>query len=196
VIDGGANVGHVTEACARIVGPAGMVIAVEPDPRCHTPLDALASRFECVRVVRAALEQDDFPSTLYLADRTTESSLLRNAVRDVVEERQVDSITIDQLTKRTVKAVKLDLQGGEYAALWGASYTMGRCHHWIVELWPHVLGPLKGELLLWLFQNLDFNVLWMDAGYPVADYKDVLAYLKADHERHEHINVVFKRAGA
>jgi FkbM family methyltransferase len=172
-----------------------MVIAVEPDPRCLPTLQVLAAVHDRLRIVPAALNRDGYRDIFYQADQSVQSSLDRKAVRDVIAEFPVDGVTLDTLTSRPVHAVKLDLQGGELDALRGGPTLMGRCHRWCVELWPSVLGPVKGELLLWMFQNMDFNVHWMDDGYPVADYKDVLAYLKTEHEPHEHVNVVFQRAG-
>ena len=57
-VDVGANVGILTARLARLVGPSGRVIAVEPSPRCLDDLQRVVDALEeanHVSVVQAAL---------------------------------------------------------------------------------------------------------------------------------------------
>ena len=49
-VDVGANIGYFTVLGSRLVGPAGRVFAVEPDPRNLSILQANLDRFRCSNV--------------------------------------------------------------------------------------------------------------------------------------------------
>lgn len=193
VIDGGANVGGFTKVAAETVGPTGTVFAVEPDPRCAEALQALPPP---VRYVPAALTQRPGPVRLYQGHHSPQSSLVKG-VGDVVAELDVAGVTLDSLTDTRVRAVKLDLQGGESAALYGASRLMGACPYWCVELWPHAMRKIgssprtASEWIFWLFANFDYRIHTMAAGYPETTYRQIKDWVEADHEPTSHINVIF-----
>ncbi len=120
-IDGGANTGTVTEAMAKAVGPTGRVYAVEPDSRCHNALEGLAEQYGCVRPIPMALTMLRGPIMLQLGQQTQQSSVVRAALEGDYGEDLVLGASLDAMTDQPVALVKLDLQGGEWAALHGAS---------------------------------------------------------------------------
>lgn len=191
VIDGGANVGGFTRAAAETVGPTGLVYAVEPDPRCYDALQALAAQFAQVRPVLKALDTYEGQTNLTRGKHSQQSSLLSAAVPDKDGEVAVECVTLDSLHTGKVAAVKLDLQGGEPAALMGAPNLLTACPLWCVELWPWAHGN-RIDFILWLFANFDYQVYGLEPHGPELNYQELLAWSRETLEPTCHINVVFK----
>lgn len=199
-IDGGANVGVVSDAAARLVGPSGVVLAVEPDPRNLPRLHELARAHPQITVIHGALTAHGKEVLLIQGEKSEQSSLYRPCVEGAIGETWVGSVKLDQLYAGPVRAVKLDLQGAEVDALKGAWRLLSEVNpQWCVELWPHALQRLGTsaevlpEVLLYLFANFDYRAHWMDPGYPEVSYDELRAYLTATHEPNEHVNIVFER---
>ena len=195
VIDGGANMGGFTIAAAETVGPSGRVYAVEPDPRCADTLRGLEKRFPQVTFIPAALVSSPGRVLLHQAKNTEQSSLVHGAVSDRIGEIEVDGITLDSLTTKRVKAVKLDLQGGESEALHGAPMVAAGKPSWCVELWPHAMrqrGIPMAHWILGLFRGTDYRARTMADGYPETTYEELLAWcLDEKHPEYQHINALF-----
>lgn len=193
VIDGGANKGGFTIAAAETVGPTGRVFAVEPDPRCADALRELEARFSQVTFIPAALVAEPGRVLLTQGDKSEHSSLVRAAVTDKLAEIEVEGVTLASLTTAPVKAVKLDLQGGERHALLGASHLLVTGPQWCVELWPHAMRRAGGEIgIASLFRELGYCARTLADGYPETPYDDLLAWcLDETHPETKHINVLF-----
>ncbi|MGK5638005.1 FkbM family methyltransferase [Streptomyces sp. URMC 126] len=67
-LDIGANVGYYTTMASRLVGPDGVVVAIEPAPALHAELQANAALNHCenVRPVRAAITASQGDVILYV----------------------------------------------------------------------------------------------------------------------------------
>jgi FkbM family methyltransferase len=178
VIDGGANKGGFTKAAAEAVGSRGRVFAIEPDPRCHGELDALALTLPQVTVLPVALDYRKGVTTLRRAKHPEQSSLYETAVKEPLDTLEVQTL------------VKLDLQGAEPDVILGGSGLLGRCPNWCVEIWPHALQH-RLDFLLWAFANFDYSLRWMDAGYPEGRFDELRAWAKQDLAAYQHINVIF-----
>lgn len=138
VIDGGANLGEFSVMMAQAVGKEGLVYAVEPDPRCHHALQQITVDYSQVLMVKAALSSERDTRVLHQGTRSTESSLIREAVVEREGWTRVQAMRLDDVTTLTPSLVKLDLQGGEPDALDGATRLMSVCPKWVVEVWPKV----------------------------------------------------------
>lgn len=126
--DLGANAGYHTLMAARAVGPAGRVVAVEPDPgTCEILREQLQlNGMENCTIVQAAI-----------ADRTDRALLVRrasdprgNALREIdnpaIDNKEGDvvevpSLTMDELAARhpAPRLIKMDIEGAEVLALPG-----------------------------------------------------------------------------
>jgi len=124
-IDVGANVGAYTLVMAFAAGPAGQVIAVEPNPqvadglRQNVALNGLTN----VRVIEAALSDQDGESTLNTfeqdAPNRMTSSLLRTqfATEGIRVKTVSGDAVVRELQGRTLDVAKIDCIGAEMIVL-------------------------------------------------------------------------------
>ena len=141
VLDLGANVGEYTRDFAARVGPSGFVLAVEPDPQTALACTVLARSWPWVHVVPAAVASQAGVARLWCDARNARRhSLCReNLTNDSSGWRAVPALALDQLAASVpnLRAIKVDIQGGEAAMLAGARETLARTDvTWWVELWP------------------------------------------------------------
>jgi FkbM family methyltransferase len=128
VIDVGANIGFFSVRFARWVGPAGRVIAIEPEARNIDSLRhrvaraGLSSIVDCVQAAAA-----DRPGQLRLA--LTPGHPGDHHLADAGE--PVEAVTLDELVAqdfRPVTLIKIDVQGAETMVLAGARSVI-EAHH-------------------------------------------------------------------
>ena len=129
VIDVGANMGFFTVRFARWVGPAGRVIAVEPET-------------ENLRLLRHRLERSGLGVNVDVIEGVAaeESGMLRLAInafhpadhRIGEQGLAVRAWTIDELVAArgwpAISLIKIDVQGAEVRVLRGARATIARFH--------------------------------------------------------------------
>lgn len=132
VIDIGANVGLYSLIAERLVSPTGSVWAIEPS---RDSYDRLLRNLELngagrVTPVKVALSSKDDHSAVLLRDRghlDGERYLLPDGgkVEDPADTECVSTISLDTFCKRrgiwTVDFIKMDVEGGEYEVIRGAS---------------------------------------------------------------------------
>jgi FkbM family methyltransferase len=128
VVDGGAHLGLYTVLAARGVGPAGFVLALEPDLYNLVALRVNVDRAGAtnVEVVAEALADGAGTARFYEARSTIGSSLIE---RDDAEMRMVRTTSVDLLLReRAVDAllVKLNIEGAEPLALAGMREVLSR----------------------------------------------------------------------
>lgn len=137
-IDVGACFGIYSLALSELVGPAGQVIAIEPDPELFALLrqNVVANALQNVTLVQR-----------YAGRKTADGFLLRNRT-NVGNNRIVDAgtagatavsgVRIDELTEAlppgSVRFVKIDVEGYEAEVLAGMTRTLERNPDAIVQL--------------------------------------------------------------
>lgn len=127
VVDVGANVGFFTRRFARWVGPAGRVLALEPEARNLTRLKARLARdglADIVETIDAAAAEKAGTVLLDLnPDNPADHRLGERGV-------PVASVTLDELvgqrSGRAVSLIKIDVQGSELRVIEGARETIAR----------------------------------------------------------------------
>jgi FkbM family methyltransferase len=144
VIDGGANVGQFSRAVTEIY-PHAKIIAFEALPDVAETLRRNLSDRPLVRVIHSALGRSDgalefFPNQYSLASSAL--PLHPNQRSSFPNVHQLDPIRVPMVCLDTVLAdelltppvlLKLDLQGYELEALKGASQTLARTTHVLLE---------------------------------------------------------------
>jgi FkbM family methyltransferase len=146
VVDVGANVGYYTVLASRLVGPAGRVLAFEPEPRSHALLARNVAENGCanVRLFAVALSERGGEAVLF-ADREnlgTPSLVRANVDGDAAAAVTVATATLDEtlaeaLGEAPVDLLKIDVQGAEKLVLAGADRLLRQPGlQLLLELWP------------------------------------------------------------
>ncbi len=163
VLEGGAHLGFVTVHAARAVGPTGRVLVFEPN---EEVLEVLKENLtangvaERVEIRPAALGERDGRSQFYASGET--SSLIEAV--DAARRVEVDVVRGDDAAEGSVDVIKLDIEGGELAALRGMQRLVAGARTIFLELNPELLersGASRGELLGWLAER-GFALEWID----------------------------------
>jgi FkbM family methyltransferase len=167
VVEGGAHLGFVTVHAAQAAGPAGRVITFEPNP---TVLDVLRENLtangvaERVEVVPKALGEGAGRTRFYVSAGGEMSSLFAPPVASVPVE--VEIVRADEVVSGPVDVVKLDIEGGELAALRGMEglFDAAQPQALFLECNPELLeraGTSREDLLAWLAAH-GYEVEWID----------------------------------
>jgi len=166
-IDVGAHIGFYSLKAARIVGPSGRVVAIEPNPETRRLLARnVPASAANVTIQPFACCARDGEVTLHAgpATHTTHASLARANTDEpagpetshhfAVEGRRVDRI-VGELGWIRIDVIKIDVEGAELLALQGAGQTLARFQPVvIVEIVAATLAAMEasaGQLhaLLW-----------------------------------------------
>ncbi len=135
VWDIGANMGLFAFAAARLAGPNGRIIAVEPD--CH--MTELMHRSESQRpandapltILPTAVSNNVGIATYHIANRSRSSNFLEGTGHSqtggIRESRTVMMVTLDWMLGHfpAPDVLKIDVEGAELAVLSGASQVFG-----------------------------------------------------------------------
>lgn len=168
VLDIGANVGLITNLCARLTGPTGVVHAFEPQPDL-TRLIARSlrlNRLSNVEIHECALGEDDFESVLQVPDDNRGSASI---VRDQPAARRVPvrvhhaSDYLARLHLGPLRLVKLDVEGYEAQVLEGAAefFRSNRPDFILLELNDRST-PFADQPAIRVLRSLDYRF----AGIP------------------------------
>jgi FkbM family methyltransferase len=157
-IDVGANIGIHTVRLARLVGPAGTVIAVEPDEELarRNGGNLLLNRLENVRLIQAAAAQQSGGSVVLYRPGTQDSNKGRASLVPhpylTGSAATVPTVRLDDICDGPVALIKIDVEGHEAAVVAGASHTIETYLPSIVfEYAPELLaGHQSGSPFGWL----------------------------------------------
>jgi FkbM family methyltransferase len=174
VVDIGANIGYYTLLAAKAVGPEGLVLAVEPDPRNYELLirSIEVNGYQNVIPLRMALTDRRGEVTLYAdAINAANTSLASGNVQTELCRYTVEAGTLDELVLRygggrEVNLIKMDVQGAEELVLRGARQVLEAGQAAIMmEFEPAKLEALGAdpEQLLNYLRGLGFGIQVLDA---------------------------------
>jgi len=177
-VDLGANEGYFTVFASRLVGPRGIVIAVEPQSRLQSVIKANLDANNCrnVRLVKGVVSSKTQRVNLALtsAINNGSSSLFRHTKYPLPEE-EVQSFTVGDLFAsvelKRCDLMKIDIEGAEYDALIGAQEVLKRgiIQHMTIEVHHSIL---KGRGLSW---SRTHEVI-LGCGYTSTDERDLTLY--------------------
>ncbi|HXP20124.1 MAG TPA: FkbM family methyltransferase [Streptosporangiaceae bacterium] len=129
-IDVGANIGIHTIRLARLVGPRGSVIALEPDPELarRNSDNLLLNRLENVRLIQAAASERSGGSAVLFRPgahdlNKARASLLPHAYL-TGSAVTVPTLRLDDVSDGPVALIKIDVEGHEAAVVAGAVRTI------------------------------------------------------------------------
>lgn len=153
VLDIGANVGYFTTLAAKLVGPAGLVIAVEPDADNYKLLRENISRnhFTNVKTVQCALGSHAGEATLFRSRWNLGDHRLTNDRSTSRDAAQVVLTTADELLAQMgikhIDFVKIDVQGFECEVQRGMIKLLERIPGptILTECWPYGIAIADGD---------------------------------------------------
>ena len=163
VLDVGGYLGYFTLLAARAAGPQGRVTVVEANPQsielleCNIERNGFAER---VTIERTAVAAEPGSATFYwdASDGST-SGLAKPDNLGGTYDVRVSKID-DLLAGQVPDVVKMDIEGGEVAALQGMSATLPRVRRLFVELNPDALANAgtSGDALLAILRGAGFTI--------------------------------------
>lgn len=178
--DLGANAGYFTLAFARLSAPGGRVFALEPLPRngtnllAHLSLNGLGN----VTLLPLAVGAEDvsiFPFEM------AESDAMGRLSKDAQSQLSCGCVSLDALVFQhglpAPQVIKMDIEGGEWSALNGATRVL-REHR------PRLVLALHGEeqrRCLHLLREAGYTLLALDGKTPIDPAAPVPAELIATH---------------
>ncbi len=188
VIDIGANIGFFSMLSASIVGAAGHVLAVEPNPANARMIEASRRLNGFGQIVTAQVAAGRRTGLLVL--NTSHSNGTTSAPLDdpsaLLQAQTVACVALDALIDpgRRVDLIKVDAEGAEYNALLGAAAVLARDRPIIItEFSPGMLRDISAidgpGYLAWL-SGLGYalSVIQPD-GSPTAAGQDSAAIMAA-----------------
>lgn len=126
MIDPGTNIGYISAVAADLVGPEGRVIALEPSRTCFARLSGYLG-LPNVELLHAALYDKAGPGRFCDTPRVIARGFACLAEIEEPEDAtvyEIECLTVDDLCEarsvRSLRYLKLDIEGAELAALQGA----------------------------------------------------------------------------
>jgi len=131
VIDVGAYVGMFTVRAADLVGKAGKVIAIEPEPRNQTYLEKNTSYLPNVEIIKAIAGSSNGSGRLYISSSSPCHTIAYHHKNSI----EIKQVTLDSLGVQP-DFVKIDAEGSEFEILKGAEKVIKKgtkfaiaCYH-------------------------------------------------------------------
>ena len=160
--DVGANIGFISLVGARLVGPTGRVISIEPEPdnvaaiRAHAALNEI----DTITVIAAAAAAETGPADVIGVRDTLWTRLAEVGEHPLERERlTVPGVRLDDLVYEQgldpPDVVKIDVEGGELQVLAGMTRLLR-------ERRPVIIAEMHGK-------NVAFCELMRAAGYTIVN---------------------------
>ena len=158
VWDVGANIGYLALVAARIVGPGGRVVAIEPDASCAAAIRANAALngLDAIEVVEAAAASRSGVAELVVVRDRLWTRLASVGDHHEGEARvEVRTVALDDVDGPPPTIVKIDVEGAELDVLAGMSRLLRDAR-------PLVICEMHGL-------NAEFCAVMEAAGYTVTN---------------------------
>lgn len=181
-VDVGANIGYYSLLAARLVGHRGSVVAIEASPTAYAELRGNVTRNQTgnVRLVNRAVAEDDRELTFYEPKPGIHSVTTSVRTRDdMVPAFRIQARPLGELLTedevRTARVIKIDIEGGEYAALAGLVPVLGQARQdleIVVEVSESLLARQSRTIAeaTGLLSELGFHMYRLANSYKPSSY--------------------------
>ena len=196
MIDIGANIGYFSMLGAALVGPAGSVLAVEPNPANARLLEASrrANGFANITLAQVAAGAQTALLVLHTAHSNGTTSAMSDDLNLLMGSQTVPALPVDALVPagRRIDFIKIDVEGAEFTALQGCAGIIGRWRPIIVsEFSPDMMSGVDGPTYLrhLMTSGYALHVIEHDGSLAAADgWEAVMATYLARGS--DHIDIV------
>jgi FkbM family methyltransferase len=207
-LDVGANIGYYTSLAGQLVGPAGRVVAVEPEPHNFSLLtrNIAANGLRNVAAENAGLGAQDGTASLHCSasnfgdHRITPTDLPGHTTRQVVPITTMDRL-LGRLGVNSVDLIKIDVQGYEHAVAGGMTGTLAAnpAVAVLAEFWPFGIRQSGGDprqfFGVFTAAGFEARLLTKEGGVGKrVDYEGALALLPPLEPESSYINLLFRRS--
>lgn len=161
-IDVGANIGWYTLLAARLVGPKGRVLAIEPEPENYRFLrqSIELNGFKNVTTLMLCASNESTTATLHIREPVSHSlEIGEGGSTMAVRTRTLDEI-VGMCGLQSIDLCKIDVEGAEPKVLEGSTgLIQGRRIKRIICEWDKKRWTGKSSLLNLLLRNYDISTL-------------------------------------
>jgi FkbM family methyltransferase len=204
-VDIGANIGFYSIQASKVVGPSGVVVAIEPEPynlsllKHNLHVNRPVSQ---IKILNIALGEHDGVAHLFKNASNFGDHRMYNTGADgrqstAVSVRPFDDVSAE-LGLTRIDLIKMDVQGFECHVLRGMKRTLEVLRpSMILEFWPYGLqkADTSPEELLEIFAGFGYRVSRLDEnGLIPITYEDVFKLLPPFDEKRpdaSYLNLVF-----
>jgi FkbM family methyltransferase len=165
-VDIGGNIGYYAMMEARLVGPEGKVIAIEPMPDNFEQLcvNVENNDYQNIHIHHLAIGDRDGTALMYISGRSNWHSL--HPPPTSKGEMKVPLSTLDTLLAPynlpSVDLVRMDLEGYEVVVVEGMKRTLEKYGpKLLVEIHPYLVGTASIEKYLHTLEELGYGIEWM-----------------------------------
>jgi FkbM family methyltransferase len=166
VVDIGSNIGYYALLEARLIGPQGLVIAIEPMKENARQLirNIQTNGYRNILVHEFAIANRNGTADMHVSEKSNWHCL--SAVPGPAKKRQVPISTLDKLLAslrlNRVDLMRMDLEGYEVEVLEGMQWALQMYSpRLLVELHPHIIGTQPIVKYLRSLENLGYGVEWL-----------------------------------
>ena len=159
IYDIGANIGYYTLILSKLVGKAGRIFAIEPEPANlgMIEINMLMNHCKNITLLPFAAGDKEGICNMYRSFGRDTITLLPNTWHKNTGTFSAQMRTLDNIAKgfRSPDIIRMDIEGGELAALRGASALLANKHNLvlIIEMHFYLLMEKTIELLNILKKN-------------------------------------------
>ena len=176
VVDAGASLGDHTATYAKLVGPAGMVLAFEPQPLSYQALKLNMQRFPNVIPIFAGLGSRDGETVRMRTNPNAGRGFIADDGDLAINIRTLDAVLGDSTN---LHFIHFDGEGYEREMLLGSVQIIRRCHPVIVIEVHHEMLALNGQneaSLRAFLRELGYEIFEIEPHHgPHLPQRDVIA---------------------
>ncbi len=139
VIDVGAHIGYYALRMSKLVGPDGLIVAIEPDPRNYDLLtkNVARNRLSNIITLNIAVGDKNNAGEFMLARNSLFSQLASTKSKDYLRVAELEIMTLDRICEefdiRKVDWLKVDVEEGASSVIRGGTSVLRKKVQMIVE---------------------------------------------------------------